>query len=323
MSKNKNVIRFNCPQCNIKLVTSSEYIGREARCAKCRTDLIIPEVSSRTQNTEFQFGIFFRLVEEILKNKSEFFLTIEELWEEVDKKDLLKYFKTGGKPSYTFFCLMLIDYLKKKDSILIGVGKNPIRYTVKSKYKENTTTCDNVQVDSPSNISEQYRLKMSALFKSEINSDFLDSFISQAGDRFKKDKWQLKGLTPADIKSYFENKFCTPKSLSSNEVIQVLLKKIEMTVNSSQSTAKLVGKVYLVFGMIWIKLIDEEIFLTETQINRIYKILHYFIDIDDFVPDTSVGGYLDDLYVSTFAFKRFRKNKKETIMGILKRGLNQ
>jgi uncharacterized membrane protein YkvA (DUF1232 family) len=178
------------------------------------------------------------------------------------------------------------------------------------------------EFEIPDTIFEDYKAEILELFKTEINSEFLDSFTSQAEDRFNRDKWQLHGTTPKEIREYFDSEYCTLDCSEPRKFIKCLKEKLELTINSNQSLTKFVGRIYLTLGIIWLKIVDNEFSLTEIQSNRIYRILQYFIEIDDLVPDTSAAGYLDDLYVSTFAFIHFRTEKKETVIDNLKRELN-
>jgi len=200
-----------------------------------------------------------------------------------------------------------------------------IVYEANSTYIGCMMSCEECQAEFeiPDTIFEKYKAGILELFKTEINPEFLDSFISQAKDRFNRDKWQLNGITPKEIREYFDSDYCTLDCSEPRVFIKCLKDKLKLTINSNQSLTKLVGKVYLTLGMIWLKIVNNEFNLTETQSNRIYKILQYFIEIDDLVPDTSAGGYLDDLYVSTFAFIRFQGGKKETVIDNLKRELER
>ena len=209
--------------------------------------------------------------------------------------------------------------IKNKDSIFLGLGENPRKFILKSNYNGSITP-NSIQVDILSEIPKKYESIILNKFNI-IDSYFLDSFLSQAENRFKKEKWQLNGTTPKEMKNYFENEFCLPENLNTKNFITNLEKKIKITVNANQAIVKLIGKIHLILGVIWIKTINKEISLTKVQITRIYKILHYFIEIDDFIPDTSQGGYLDDLYISTLAFKGFRNDKKKMIINILKEEL--
>lgn len=211
---------------------------------------------------------------------------------------------------------------KDEKYLRVNCPKCHIIYRVSSKLIGRLATCKKCHAKFviPDMIFEEYRTRISKLFKTEISLDFLDSFISKAEDRFAKNKWQLNEANPKTIKYFFENEFCIEECLQ-REFIKNLNNKFQITINSNQSIVKLVGRVYLVLGMIWLKIVNKELLLTETQSTRIYKILQYFVKIDDFVPDTSVGGYLDDLYISTFAFIRFREDKKQIVMDNLKREL--
>ena len=53
------------------------------------------------------------------------------------------------------------------------------------------------------------------------------------------------------------------------------------------------------------------------------KILRYFIDPEDVIPDTAPCGYLDDLYVLVLGFKRIRQATKDKIQTALLEAVNQ
>lgn len=215
--------------------------------------------------------------------------------------------------------------LKKRKYISIYCTECNASYQVKFKYLGYKITCKKCQTKFKivDELFEESKLKILTLFKNKIVLDFLSSFLAEAQDKFKNNRWLLREVSQNQINSYFENEFLNSENFEKIDLLTSLENKIRITIDANQSITRLTGKVYLIISVIWLKWLDEEFVLTERQLIRMRKILLYFVEIDDFVPDTSPGGYLDDLYVSTLIFRNVRKQKRDMIIEILKKELNQ
>jgi len=165
-------------------------------------------------------------------------------------------------------------------------------------------------------ISEENKQILLNLFQNKVESGFLSYFLENSKKLFNEKKWQIN-CNEKDIENFFTKEYEPNYDKNNNNFTLAIINKLKITLFANPSTTKTIAKFYLILSLIWLKTINNEIDINVTLTDKIKKTLTYFIDIDDFVPDTSQGGYLDDLYIFILAFKRIRKDKIQEIINEL------
>jgi len=87
-----------------------------------------------------------------------------------------------------------------------------------------------------------------------------------------------------------------------------------MFLEANSYVHRLVGKVYLVLGILWVTETAEKITLNDRNLLYIYKVLVYFSHTKSYIPDASPLDYLGKLFIYKLVLKHLGIHKMRAFL---------